>query len=351
MKMKFLASTALVSVSLLGSGTASAAEWEVTLGGYMNQYVGFASTDTFTGETIADVDVQEDAEIHFLPSITLDNGIKFGVDVQLESETDADQIDESFLFVRGTFGEVVLGNNDGAAYAMHYGVRTMGIGIDAGDAGNWILDQSGVLTGTGNFDNIDDDSTKIRFISPRFAGLQIGVSYAPEGTQDDDAFPTEAKNHLVAPEGVTQAAINYNRTLGEVELGVSAGLEMVGDGNGITGDSFWMAAGGVSLDFGNISLSGAFSYESDPTPIIDDRKNIGGSIGYAQGPIGVSLGAIYGFSDSPAGDDKQLTIELGANYALGPGVAAIGSIYYGDRDSAGVEAKGFAVVGGIALTF
>ena len=70
MKMKFLASTALVSVSLLGSGTASAAEWEVPIGGFMNQYVGFASTDTFTGETIADVDVQEDAEIHFLPSIT-----------------------------------------------------------------------------------------------------------------------------------------------------------------------------------------------------------------------------------------------------------------------------------------
>ncbi len=166
MNMKFLTTMALVSVSILSSTAVHASEWEITIGGYMNQYVGFASTDTFAGETITDVDIQEDGEVHFLPSIVAGNGLKFGVNVQLENMSGGDQIDEAFLFVRGSFGEILLGDEDGAAYAMHYGVQSQGIGLDAGDAENWILDQSGVLTGTGNFDNIDDDSAKIRYITP-----------------------------------------------------------------------------------------------------------------------------------------------------------------------------------------
>ncbi len=148
-----------------------------------------------------------------------------------------------------------------------------------------------------------------------------------------------------------QAAANYDHDFGSVQLGVSAGLQLVGDGNGVTGDDFWMAAGGVSLGFGNLVLAGAYSYESDPSPTVDDRTNIGGNIGYSQGAIGVSLGAIYGTSEGAAGDDDQITIEIGGSYTLAPGVAAIGSIYYGDHDSAGADATGFTAVGGIVLSF
>lgn len=351
MKTKFLSTTALVAAGLVGSAPVLAAEWEIAIGGYYNQYVGFASTDNLAGDTISALDVQEDGEIHFMPSITLDNGLKFGVEVQLEASTSADHIDESFLFVSGSFGEILLGMEEGAANTMHFGVASHGIGLDAGDSGDWLVDQVGELTSTSNFDVIDDNASKIRYISPRFSGFQFAASYTPEASKDDGRVPNEADNHTVVPEGIFQAAANYERSFGDVEIGVSAGVQLVEDGNQVIGDDFWMAAGGITLGVGGFTISGAYSYENDPTPTEDHRTNVGGSIGYAQGPVGVSLGAIYGTSEGPGGNDDQLTIELGTNYALGPGVSAVGSLYYGDRDAPGGDAKGFAAVGGIALSF
>ena len=41
------------------------------------------------------LDVSTNTGILFLPSITLDNAIRIGANIQLEGETDGDQIDES----------------------------------------------------------------------------------------------------------------------------------------------------------------------------------------------------------------------------------------------------------------
>ncbi len=67
------------------------------------------------------IDSKQDSEIHFLPSITLDNGLKIGANVQLEGFQGGDQIDESFLFIDGSFGRVLLGSENSAGYLMHYG--------------------------------------------------------------------------------------------------------------------------------------------------------------------------------------------------------------------------------------
>ena len=81
----------------------------------MEQYVAYVDSDIrgvpgdFNG-----IDSKQDVEIWFLPSITLDNGIKIGANIQLEGNTGGDQIDESFLFIKGSFGEVLLGPENAA---------------------------------------------------------------------------------------------------------------------------------------------------------------------------------------------------------------------------------------------
>jgi len=82
---KILMGTSAVALSSMAASSASAAEWDLDWGGYFEAFVGLASVDSAAGTDFDGVDVRQDAEIQFTPSITLDNGLKFGVDVQLEA--------------------------------------------------------------------------------------------------------------------------------------------------------------------------------------------------------------------------------------------------------------------------
>ena len=378
MKKNLLATTAMAAAGALVSTAALAesAPIEIKVKGYHQQWVGYGhQSDAYfrpptganprgTLEDSSDVDVQEDSEIHFVGSTTLDNGLTFGINVQLEGNTQNDTIDESYLFVRGEFGEIVLGTENGAAYAMSYGIPSAGAGIDSGDVCNWGA-PSGcfeLATTNGNFARRDNDSGKIRYISPRFAGFQFGASWAPEGTQDDDGFPTEGSNNAppagtgsANEEGIVSLAANYDNTFDDVRVRISGAYQAITDANGTSANDAWNAGVGARIGFGGFTLSGAYHFMNSRSNSIDQQTTFGLGAMYATGPMSVSLSAIWADVDGTTGntDDNQLAVELGAGYALGPGVKAQGSIYYNDRDKgpSGQGTDGFAVVGGIALTF
>ncbi len=115
-------STVALAMGTMAGTAAEAADWEIAVGGYFETYAGYAATDVdgIVDEDFDGVDNKIEPEIHFLPSITLDNGLQIGADVQLEGTTDGfDQIDESYLFVEGALGRVLLGSTDSAGYLMH----------------------------------------------------------------------------------------------------------------------------------------------------------------------------------------------------------------------------------------
>ena len=364
MKKNLLATTALVAAGVLASqgAFAEAKPIELKVGGYMEQWVGFASYQPDNGDDINDLDVQQDAEIHFKGSTTLDNGITFGVNVQLEAETDSDQIDEAYAFMRGDFGEVVLGMENGAAYAMHYGFGDFGIGatMNSGDLSQWFFAPNAYqLSGTyQGLRHRDNDNNKVRYISPRISGFQIGMDYSPEATQDDDGFPTEASNNGVNPENVWSVAVNYQGDFDGFSLGASAGFQGIGDGNGVTGQDPYNFGLGLRLGVGGFTLSGSWTHENDFGGAIEDRDVFGGAVSYKDGPMRVGLDVAYGMQTyvaAGAPDTKQVSVQLGGTYVLGPGVEARGSIYYADQQdgngTAGNDANGFAVVGGLRLVF
>jgi len=374
MKKNLLATTALVAAGVLASqgALAEAKPIELKVGGYMEQWFGFSSTSTdlnVAEDKVSGFDQKADAEIWFSGSTTLDNGLTFGVNVQLEAETDNnDQIDEAYLFMRGSFGEILLGSENGAAYAMHYGYGDFGVGatLNTGDINTWIpliagADAYFLSSSYGGLRNRDNDSNKIRWISPRVSGFQIGADFSPNAVQDVDNFPTEATDVNVA-EQVWSVGVNYQNTFNGVGLGVSAGFQGIGDDNSTVPNTDPYNYGlGLYLTFSGFKLSGSYTHESDISVTYQDRDVFGAGLSYKDGPMRVGLAASYGTQsyvvNSP--DTTQISIELGGTYVLGPGVEARGSLYYlnssdgrvGAVGVAGNDVSGVALVGGIRLVF
>jgi len=279
MKKNLLATSALVAAGVLVShgALAEAKPIEIKVGGYYEQWVGLITQDSDASDSdrtnATDLDVQEDGEIHFQGSTTLDNGLTFGVNVQMEAATSGDQIDENYLFIRGSFGEIVLGSENGPAYAMHYGVDIdQGYGLEEGDTGfYWFSKGTNAQLHTTRLATLDNDSQKIRWISPRFEGFQIGLAYSPEGVQDRDGqIPNEAINHKSlgdpdssgAFEQIFAGAINYDNTFGDVRVRVSAGGQYVSDDNNATGtapdDGIWATS--LGLRIGSGGFEGALAW-------------------------------------------------------------------------------------------
>jgi outer membrane protein OmpU len=148
-KQRLLATTSLASVGLAASALAvqAAEPIKLSLGGYISTGITVRSQDNVAtaagaddrnystvnttnaaGATVAvptttnlgASDVFWEGEIFFVGETTLDNGIKIGVNVQLEAYTSSDQIDEHYVYVQGGFGRVVVGAENSAAYLMHY---------------------------------------------------------------------------------------------------------------------------------------------------------------------------------------------------------------------------------------
>ena len=365
MKKNLLATTALVAAGALASTGAFAESKPIMLkvGGYYEQWVGAIFQDSDAGpadRTNADaLDVQEDGEIHFTGSTTLDNGLTFGVNVQLEASTSGDHIDENYLFVRGDFGEIVLGSENGPAYAMHYGVDIdKGYGLEEGDTGfYWMSRGTSAELYTSRPAQIDNDGQKIRWISPRFNGVQVGVSYVPEDRDDTDGrVPNEADNAGVH-EDIVAAGINYDGKFDSFRVRASVVGEYVGDHNGsVNGaeDAVWTAAAGLRIGAGGFEAAIAYKHSNGVGPVAAEQLDvITAGISYSSGPVGVSLTGAHGWTDG-ATEVKQTVIQLGGGYKLGPGVSVNATAVYAESEDlipGGGDYNGFGVVGGVKLKF
>ena len=189
---KFLISTsAIVGVSMIAAPAGAAERITLGLGGFMQQWVGYASVEGDAARDFVNVDQQSNSEIFFSGSTTLDNGIRIGARIDMEGErASALSIDESWIQISSdSLGLVALGEDDAAANFTKYGMPDVGIGD--GDAGNWV-------PGLGNVrfsNNIgrDDDEHKITYFTPasiqEMSGLQAVFSFIPEMGVYNDSLP------------------------------------------------------------------------------------------------------------------------------------------------------------------
>jgi outer membrane protein OmpU len=373
MKKVLLGTTAIVAAGMIASAPSAIAAEKLKLGvgGYMEQWFGYTNNDDAAGQDFSGFDVKSDSEIHFKGSTTLDNGISVGVNVQLEANSNSgDQIDESYLIVKGGFGEINLGSENSAMYKMHYAPADFGIGIITGDQTGWLsttTNAAGASISEGGYFRApfgstyveplrSNDTEKLTYYTPRVEGFQLGLSYSPEsgGSQDNIAQP----NRDTAATDLVMAGVNFNRSFGSTNVRASLGYGTVLDGVAGTNTEASAFNAGLGLGFGGFGVG--VSYASYDDSGANDGSGLNAGVSYSSGPWGVSLGYFHGEKDgattagSLAGDGEQDTFQLSAKYALGPGITAAGSLAHSKfksddtllagTDSAEVEAT-YAVVG------
>ncbi|MEO0957709.1 MAG: porin [Pseudomonadota bacterium] len=379
---KVLLSTSAIAIVGAYAGAAGAAEWNVRVSGYMEQFIAYASSDVdnISGEEFDGVDSKQDAEIRFLPSITLDNGIKIGADVQLEANTTGDTIDESFMFIDGSFGRVQLGSENSAGYTMtiaapdvtflnvNSGSTTAFVPF-SGTTGNATSGSVQVgdnifrgTLGTTFLENLaNNDAQRFTYFTPRLAGVQVGFSYARDPLQDDNS-QVDTNGEI---DNFFDVGANYVNSFGGIDVAVSGRWGIAFDPNGSDPQVYSF---GANLGFSGVTVGGSFAEQNNSGNLDGQSFDVG--ISYETGPWGVSFTYFNGENvdnenpTNPFGNDEELDQYLvGVNYKLAKGVdlSAFGAYIDFEEDNgdaagnvgvaSGDDVDGFIIGTGIKISF
>ncbi len=357
MKKILIATSALVAVAVAGQAQASE-KIKLSVGGYMEQWAGIASQDDKYDNINA---FQSDTEVYFTGSTTLDNGIEVGAVIQLEGETSQDQIDEQYLYINGSFGQVRMGEGDGAAGAMGITAPAVGpVGVNDGDLSNWV--QIAAMPDT-VWD--DGDAPKVTYYTPIMGGFRAGVSYTDSDTSKNNgsagttASPKTAGQNTTTGMPIVSLGVEYN---GDFD-GFSIGLAAVGEHKG-SGE--WFSVG-TNIGFGNFTVGGSYGVKADDygltetdTAKADDTTGFDIGIAYKMDAASISLsyanGDIVTNTAGAASTGSEIdTVDLGLAYALGAGVDWKTSIFWFNNDDKAAggagDNDGFGAVTGIKLSF
>jgi outer membrane protein OmpU len=378
MKKLLFGTSALVAAGMLASAPVVAEEMgpiKLALGGYMEQWAGFTSNESDADEDYSGFDVISDSEVFFKGSVALDNGLTVGADMQLEGNVSGDQIDESYAWVSGAFGQIILGTENSAMYKTHVSPSEFGIGVNSGDVPNWTkaLASGKVDDGKGGFKdgpkisaagwwrrpfgstNVepgnDNDSGKLSYFTPRIEGLQLGVSYAGDPT-DDGGFQNRegGKNSMVA------VGLNFARAFEGANVNASVGYGSVDSGG--PGDGPTAMNAGLKINVGGFGAGASYGQSEDDGAVSGAGYNVG--VNYTTGPMGVSLVYFHGEQDGDgtAGHGVHDTVMLSGKYAMGPGITVKGTVANSTIESDDgalsgeyAEANATYVVVGLALSF
>ena len=353
MKKVLLGTTAMVAAGMLAAAPSAIAAEKLKLGvsGYMEQWFGYTAHDGAEGQDYSGFDQKSDAEVFFKGSTELDNGLTIGVDIQLEGNSQygargGDTIDESYMWVSGSFGKFILGSENTAQYmAGAYAPSDYGIGLISGDQPNWVpaLKDAGgkAINVTGGYwrnpmgsvwlEPIGmNDTEGVTYFTPRFEGVQIGVSYVPDAqSEDSNAQPNRDSGYDDAITG----AINYKNSFGNATVKASLGYGTVTRTSGVEDDSDPTALNmGLVVNVGDFGIGAAYGAFDDSGAKNGESYAVGAS--YDMAPWGLSLVYFHGERDgtgTASGGDLMNqaagdTVHLSAKYALGPGVTAKGTL-------------------------
>ncbi|WP_374373243.1 porin [Dongia sp.] len=346
-KRILLGTTTLCATSLLATAAMASDGVKLSLGGYITNAIGVAFDDDDAGEAGDDqnaVGVGTDAEIYFLGSVTLDNGVTVGARFDLEGgDENNDQIDQAYAFFRGGFGDVRIGSQTGVAGNMYmlppgstanfgpYSPNTTGAAVSPG-----VFDIEGMEAN-------QDKSQKLVYYSPEFGGFTFGVAFTPNDDEKDYNNGDNADGEWRANSQAGNADNNIG--LGAhfthegdgwgVDVGAAAYLEgdVQEEGADETEQSGYNA--GVNLAFGGftVGVAGTYLADSTITGASSDGENtwvIGTGLSYNVDAwtIGAGWSHVVGEVEGTNAKDHIDRVGVTGNYAMGPGIDLDAGVFY-----------------------
>jgi hypothetical protein len=435
MKKLLLGSTALVAGGLMAAPAMAADPIKIGVGGYYTFYAAAGHMDSIynltTGASMQfrGFNFIQEGEIHFIGQTKLDNGTTVGLTVELEANSSttggnagASVIDEAFMFAFGSWGRVEFGSRDSASYRMYYGSPSALIGWGWFQhnhqwspiaAANKAYRGGISTTSTPNWQDVN----RINVFTPRFAGFQIGVGYAPKVNSAPAAGTGLATGPGAAFNGCGFAGsinagfcttndythqdafdigINYLNKFGDFTVALyaayayawfvpgfvggagAAASANIATGANLTNHAQWVA--GLQFGIAGFTIGGAFGWDNNGigrnwyTHVDNDTRFYTAAIMYETGPWQVSAGwagfrNTNGNGSSPVGAlpfgggpgftaagssaaafgqniatgalafgaESVDKYEIGANYALAPGVKMVGGVMYYDLQAPGTN--------------
>ena len=327
---KLMLSTAIAAFAFVVSPAMAQEDSGVklNLGGHFKGYVNYSDEDD-----VHAVDILRQTEVHFGGETTLDNGLTVGAQIEANADAgDAFSIDESYVYMAGSWGRVNFGDEDGAAYLLQVAAPSADDNIDGIRA----------FINPTNFAAIDyandvaGDSDKLTYLSPVFNGFQAGVSYAPEvnGTSRALAGNSADNNAGDALDSVMEVAARYEGIFNTVGVILGAGythgsqeIDVVGN------DDFNEWNVGADLDIGAFGV-GAIYTENNNASDEDENETWVVGADYTTGPF--KLGVSYLNNEEDLGADTETDrYAAGVVYTYGPGMTFRGSVGYVDQDVTG----------------
>ena len=347
MKKQLLGTSALALGVAFGAPLA-AQEWTMDWGGFYSSHVGYVSVDSNTaaqaGGDFDGIDTYADAEIHFTPSVTLDNGLTFGINVQYEAQnTGGAIVDESHLFIQSeTLGKIELGNENSAGYKLMLEAPQVGgtilinspslsgfIPISTGNGGNlpWNFRQSAISSFTEVLGN--NDVPRITYYTPSFNGLTIGVSYAATvngglsaANSGNNAGNNGGVNRNIGVTDIWDIGAAYEQSFNGVDINLAARYGTAENNTGIAGtDDPDVWGVGATIGVGGFAFGGHYG-ENDNGNLMPDQE--GWSLGATYdipGPWEVGFDTVQGeWDDNGGGKAEYEAYQLAASRSLGKGV-------------------------------
>lgn len=353
MKKVLLGTTALMTAGLV-SGAANAAD-PISLGisGYYTAMGVHIDSDV---RNTREENVKQEGEIIFSGSTTLDNGMSAGVALHLEADNQAGdgQMDETYAWVEGGYGRLVIGSEASAPFQMHYTAPyfVASHGVDSPNFQHIAATSSRTAT----YITVSGDVAKVSYFTPRINGFQLGLSYTPDTNSNAQvggqaggrslAFGTQTDN-AGNIEDVFEVGLNWNGEYEGVGIGVSGGyvsadIEDLGTVNSGGDPEAWSA--GLNLTSGGFTLGGAWYQSEDLTgglagvanPQNNEEEAWTVGLQYVTGPWTLGVGYFESETEIAANADAEFEVtEIGATYALGPGVDvfAVVDLYENDPNS------------------
>lgn len=380
MRKLLYATTALTTAGLIAGAagdaaaqTSKAAERiKLGLSGYYQQWGVVTDQDFKTRSTPTTSAVRQptnwvsnkhNSEICVVGQTTLDTGLTIGVNVQIEAFTEGDNIDESFLFLQSpTYGQLIIGDENNAGYLLHVTAPDGGVSLDSGDLCNIRAFETGTASqgtisygGSGavlfdspicttNLRLNDNDSGKFTYITPRFAGLQAGISYIPgltaRGGDNNSALRKTGTGDNAAATGLNDGVaggLNFTNTFGAFGVQASIGGMWAESGSGFGGAQKNLRAynAGAQLSFAGFSVGGGWLLAEQGNRTATTKFNgqswtVGAA--YEFGPYKVGIDYMYGDNNktSAGGKDRLEQGVISGTYTLGPGIRLVGGVFYYD---------------------
>lgn len=371
----------LASTSAVAQETFGSQGFQLQIGGYYNALAIVRDQDdpvvNAAGDTanIRNYDFNQYGIYSISGAQTLENGLELGFVSEYEFQNNFNT-DSAYIFASGGFGRMHFGADRSAMYRLYEWSPTAGWGIDFADHQEGIASLNGMYYPTAA-PYIANNELMLTYMTPRFSGLQAGISFAPDtgaraqaGADQRFITDTSALDDETY-ETIVETGLNYSQSFDGFDLGWSGGFGTARTAGETTSDDRrrYVYSTSLSVGFGGFDVGASYKFDTHgspneygsnlrgPTFDVEGMKNqhdVNAGLTYTAGPW--TVGPSLGWTRETAGAERQMWLfDFGARYSLAPGADLVGSAQYVDYDEGNLDDEfggdGAAGLLGIQLNF